>query len=240
MAASRSRVARHPYRDRRLGEVAGRRFDLGEGPLDRVPTIDARHLGEHPQRDHERERLVRRQSQRAVDAGVVGDRDVVTVERHVDQVAGAVAGQAADPQQLQVLAQLALGDIEVGRGLAISMPGPGQQVGHQVQQPGQAVAGGVRGPSADLRRHRRRVALRVAARVMRVADAHGRDHLPEPLDHRLADLGRLQDLDVGAVTDDPGREPLGSAYRSRPRHHGVMSHPATSRPARLHRWRPPA
>ena len=71
-------------------------------------------LGEHPQRHHQGERLVRGQPQRPVDAGVVGDGHPVAVERHVDQVARAVAGQAAHPEQLQVLAQLLLGDAQVG------------------------------------------------------------------------------------------------------------------------------
>ncbi|GAB3217637.1 hypothetical protein GCM10027452_40140 [Micromonospora halotolerans] len=74
-----------------------------------------------------------------VHAGVVGDGHPVAVERHVDQVTGAVTGQPAHPEQLQVLAELLLGHPEVVRRLGDLDAGAGQQVGHQVEQPGQPV-----------------------------------------------------------------------------------------------------
>ena len=79
------------------------------------------------------------QPQRAAHAGVLGDGDGVARERQVDQVARAVAGQPAHPQQLQVAAQLPLRDAEVGGRLGERDPGAGQQVGHERQQPGKPV-----------------------------------------------------------------------------------------------------
>ena len=95
-----------------------------------MPVADGRRLGLHAQRHDEGERLVAGEPQRAVDARVVGDGDPVAVEGHVDQVARPVPGQPAHPQQFQVVAQLPVGDAQVGRGLGDRDSGPGQQVRH--------------------------------------------------------------------------------------------------------------
>jgi hypothetical protein len=117
-------------------------LDLGQRPRDRIPLGQAGRLGEEPQRDDERERLVGGQPQRPVDAGVVGQRDPVTVERHVDEVARPVSGQPAHPQQLEVLAQLPVGGAEVAGRLGERDAGPALQVGHEVEQPAEPIGGG--------------------------------------------------------------------------------------------------
>jgi hypothetical protein len=146
-------VRRQPHRHRGPGQIAGRTLDLDEGPLDRVPGAGAGRLRQHPQRHHQRQRLVGIEPQRPVDAGVVGDRHPVAVERHVDQVARAVSRQAADPEQFQVLAQLPRRDPEVGGRLGDQDPGPGQQVRDEIEQPAQAVGRGPVLAAARRRRH---------------------------------------------------------------------------------------
>ncbi len=100
-----------------VDRAAGGRLDLGQRALHRVGVGDPGRLGERAQRDDERERLLAGQPQRPRHAGVEDHRDRLALEGQVDQVAGAVAGQAAHPQQLQVAAQLRLGDPEVRGGL---------------------------------------------------------------------------------------------------------------------------
>ena len=72
--------------------------------------------------------------------GVEDDRHGLALEGQVDQVTGAVAGQPAHPQQLQVAAQLVLGDVEVGRRVGRADALVRLQVRHEGEQPRQPFA----------------------------------------------------------------------------------------------------
>jgi hypothetical protein len=71
-----------------------------------------------------------------------GHPHAVALEGQVDEVTGPVAGQAAHPQQLEVAAQLPLGDAEVAGGLGHrDALRPGGQVRDEGQQPRHPVGG---------------------------------------------------------------------------------------------------
>ena len=139
------------------------------------------------------------QPQRAAHARVLGDGDGVAGERQVDQVAGPVAGQPAHPQQLEVAAQLALADAEVGGDVGERDPGPGEQVGHEREQPGQPLGeAGTHPASAGPPGRARDRDPDPAAR----ASAAGGDGRPRPAD-RGRQLRRVQHDDVRPVAGDP-------------------------------------
>ena len=126
---------------RGTGGSTGGLLDLGQRAQHRLGVGEAGGLGQSAQRDDEGERLIDGQPQRAVDALRVGQRDGVALELDLDQVARVVPRQAAQPQQVEVLAQPVLGDAEVGSGGREGDARPLQQVGHEREQPGQLVHG---------------------------------------------------------------------------------------------------
>ena len=126
--------------DRGLGTVvdrARRRLDLGDRAARGFRVDHPRHVDEGPQRNQDTGGLRRGQPQRVVDARGEGDLDGVAGELEVDQVAGPVAGQAAHPQLVEVVAQLLLGHAQVGCGLGVGDPRVGLEVRDHVQQPDQ-------------------------------------------------------------------------------------------------------
>ena len=92
---------------------------------------------EGAQRDEDAGGFGRGQPQRMVDTGGERDFDCVAGEFEVDEVAGAVAGQAAHPQLVEVVAQLLDADTEVGGGFGVGDPRVGLEVRHHVEQPDQ-------------------------------------------------------------------------------------------------------
>ena len=121
----------------RAGGSAGRLLDLRQGPFDDVPIGQPGRLGQGPQRDQEGECLVHGQLQRPGDARRLEQGDGVALELEVDEVARAVAGQPAQPDQVEVAAQLLLGDVEDRGRLRHLHARVLQQVRHERQQPGQ-------------------------------------------------------------------------------------------------------
>ena len=161
----------------------------------------------------------RGQPQRAAHAGVLGDRDGVPGERQVDQVTGAVAGQPAHPQQLQVPAQLAFADPEVGGRLGDR----DARTGDQVRAPATAAAA-----TARSRRSRsprapvgtawctgRACAAAAAAQFARTAAAsssgcstdHVRPVPGQPPGHRLQAAQIQLQLVAGSAVEGPRAQP---------------------------------
>ena len=102
--------------------VTGGRLQLEQRALQRVPVVQAGHVGERPQADEQGQRLVDAEPQRPGDGVGVAEVDVAVVPVDLDQVVRQVAGRAAHEQQLQVLDQLGLGDPELAAASVSGMP----------------------------------------------------------------------------------------------------------------------
>ena len=126
-----------------VGGVPGGGGDLGQRAADRLALGEAGQLEQGAQRDDQRDRLVGGQPQRPPHAGGEGDPDAVALEGEVDQVAGAVAGQAAHPQQLEVAAQLPLGDAEVAGRLGRRATPSGRAVRYGTSASSRVIRSGV-------------------------------------------------------------------------------------------------
>ena len=176
---------------------------------------------QRPQGHQDTGGLGRGQPQRLVDAGGESDLDGLPGELEVDEVAGSVAGQAAHPQLVEVVAQLLLGHAQFRRRPRRGDPRVGQEVRHHVQQPRPAVP--------ETRTH----ALDLRAWAA------------QPVQHFGAQCLRLQHHRVGAVAGDlagqPVRHPdvdadlLAVAAAERPR----AEHAAPAGAARWHGRRRP-
>ncbi len=135
----------------RSRRCAGRILDLGHQSGDGV-TVAAR-LGQHPQRDQERARLVGRQPQRAGDRFGLADRDLSVLVGEVDRAVRLGGLQLHAPGEVEVVDQLPLGHAEGGRGLGEPDRLPGDHVGDEREEAAQALGRGHHPRSAGLVLH---------------------------------------------------------------------------------------
>ena len=152
---------------------ARRGFDLRDRAARRLGVDHAGHVDQRAQRDEDTGGLRRGQPQRMVDTRGERDLDGVAGELEVDQVTGAVAGQPAHPQLVEVVAQLLLCHAEVRCGLGVGDPRVGLEIRHHVQQSDQPLRNGAHADPpppvlarSSLRSHLR---LHAAARAPRRA-----------------------------------------------------------------------
>ncbi len=132
--------------------------------------------------------LRRREPQRMVDAGGERDLDGVAGEFEVDQVAGAVAGQPAHPELVEVVASCLTLTPRSRRGLGAGDLRVGLEVRHHVEQPDQPARDGGHALTSSV------PPARAAARPRR----------------RAATAGLERD-GVGAVAGDLAGQPVGHA-----------------------------
>ena len=167
----------------------GGRFDFGDRAARRLRIDHTRNVGQRAQRHQQAGGLRRGELQRRVHARRERHLDGVALEFEVDQVARAVAGQTAQPQLVEVLAQLLDGNTEVSGGLRAGDPWVGLEIRHHVQQSHQAGRHG----------------------------CHQRRSSPSPAWARNRPSTSSRSVDgfqhhgVGAVTGDVARQPVGGS-----------------------------
>jgi len=107
-----------------------------------APGCVTARLGQHPQRDQERARLVGRQPQRAGDRLGLADGDHPVLVGQVDRAVRLGGLQLHAPGEIEVVDQLPLGHAEGGRGLGEADRLPADHVGDEREETAQSLGRG--------------------------------------------------------------------------------------------------